>query len=502
MKAFVGRAEEMLVHAIFLLSMLCLALLPPSSTLQSASGTLVVIGLIGLWRYVWAAINLSRAAIYINVAFPRLRARRTQEYATVARRDHAYFLVTSYKIAPSISTRVYRSIFEAAYHSKNGATVVASIVNEADGRLIRQVFASVALASHRPNGHVALQIDKIAGTGKRDALANSLKSIAQLCPTQNDIVLLVDGDSCVPIDVIEKSVPFFIDPAVGAVTSDEESDTEGGKLFRDWFKLRFAQRHVMMSSMALGGKVLTLTGRMSIFRAHLATDPTFIQQVRSDYIDHWRLGRVHFLTGDDKSTWFWLLNKGYNMLYLPDIQTVSIETQPKPGFYSSATTLMTRWFGNMLRTNNRALGLPASRIGIFTWLSLLDQQASIWTTMIGPISVLLASVAVSPWVLVAYAAWVMFTRYLMCVLIMSFRGEGFSISFPFLLYFSQTAGAITKSFIMFRLDRQKWTRQDTADGITTLATMGQKIRAYSSTHMHALALGWLITAVAYFNRLI
>jgi mannuronan synthase len=492
----------MLAHAIFLLSMMCLALLPPPSVLQSASGTLVVIGIIGLWRYTWAAINLCRAAFYINWMFPRLRALRTKQYASIARRDHAFFLVTSYKIAPAISTRVYRSIFEAAYHAKNGATVVASIVNEADGRLIRQTFASVKLAANLPDGHVSLQIDKIAGTGKRDALANSLKSIAQLCPTPNDVVFLVDGDSCVPIDVVEKSLPFFVDPTVGAITSDETSDTEGGQLFRDWFKLRFAQRHVMMSSMALGGKVLTLTGRMSIFRANLATDPGFIRQVRSDYIDHWRLGRVHFLTGDDKSTWFWLLNKGYNMLYLPDIQTVSIETQPKPGFYDSATTLMTRWFGNMLRTNNRALGLPASRIGIFTWLSLLDQQASIWTTMMGPISVLLASVMVSPWVLVAYAAWVMLTRYVMCVLIMAFRGEGFPVSFPILLYFSQIAGAITKSFIMFRLDRQKWTRQDTAGGGLALIPLGQRLRAYSSTHMHVLALGWLVTCVAYFNQLI
>jgi mannuronan synthase len=492
----------MFAHAIFLLSMMCLALLPPPSVVQSASGTLLVIGVIGVWRYTWAAINFCRAALYINWAFPHLRARQTKVYDLLARNNHAYFLVTSFRIAPAISTRVYRSIFEAAYHAKGGATVVASIVNEADGRLIRQVFASVCLTASRPSGHVTLQIDKIAGTGKRDALATSLQSIAQLCPSSNDIVLLVDGDSCVPIDVVDRSLPFFVDPSVGAVTSDEISDTEGGQLFRDWFKLRFAQRHVMMSSMALSGKVLTLTGRMSIFRANLATDPSFIRQVRSDYIDHWRLGRVHFLTGDDKSTWFWLLNKGYNMLYLPDVQTVSIETQPKPGFYGSATTLMTRWFGNMLRTNNRALALPASRIGTFTWLSLMDQQASIWTTMIGPISVLLASVMISPWLLVAYAAWVMFTRYVMCILIMAFRGERFPVSFPVLLYFSQIAGAATKSFIMFRLDRQKWTRQDTIGGSMTFATVGQRMRAYSSTHMHMLALGWLVTCVAYFNNLI
>ena len=48
-------------------------------------------------------------------------------------------------------------------------------------------------------------------------------------------------------------------------------------LFRDWFALRFTQRQMMMSSMGLGGRVLTLTGRMSVFRADLATDPGFIR---------------------------------------------------------------------------------------------------------------------------------------------------------------------------------------------------------------------------------
>jgi mannuronan synthase len=301
---------------------------------------------------------------------------------------------------------------------------------------------------------------------------------------------------------VDRILPFFVDPAVGAVTSDELSDTEGSQLFRDWFNLRFAQRHVLMSSMSLGGRVLTLTGRMSVFRANLATDPAFIRQVRSDYIDHWRLGRVHFLTGDDKSTWFWLLSQGYKMLYIPDVQTVSIETQPKPGFYESATVLMTRWFGNMLRTNRRALSLPSSRIGWFTWWSLLDQQSSIWTTMIGPISVALAAILITPWIAVVYAAWVMLTRYVMCTLIMAFRGESFPITYPFLLYFSQIAGAVTKSFIMFRLDRQKWTRQGTSGGTTPATITGQRLRAYSSLYMHGLALGWLVLGAAYLSHLI
>ncbi|KPF46092.1 glycosyltransferase [Rhizobium sp. G187] len=492
----------MLAHVIYILAMIVLALSVPHAKVDAVSGTLVTIGLIGGWRYCWAGINLARAAYYLRFAYPRRRDAAAHAYKARGLKDHAYFLVTTYKIAPEISTRVYRSIFEAAYRAAGGATIVASIVDEADARLIRRVRASVALDHPGREAQVSVQIDKIDGTGKRDALATSLQSIARLNPGRNDIVLFVDGDSCVPTDVIERSLPFFTDPKVGAVTTDEMSDTEGGRLFRDWFDLRFAQRHVMMSSMSLSERVLTLTGRMSIFRASLATDPGFVELVRSDFIDHWRLGRVHFLTGDDKSTWFWLLQRGYKMLYLPDLCSVSIETQPKPGFYESATVLMTRWFGNMLRTNARALSLPGRQIGYFTWWSLLDQALSIWTTLAGPASILLATLFVSPWILPIYFAWVMFTRYSLCTVIMTFRGKSFPITYPFLLYFSQVAGAVVKSFILFRLDRQKWTRQSTAGSGRSPLPFRQRWRARSSTYMHCLALGWLILGVAYVGNII
>jgi glycosyltransferase Alg8 len=284
------------------------------------------------------------------------------------------------------------------------------VVETADARLIRQLHAAMDV----PMQGVRLVVDQIPGTGKRDALARSLRLIAGQAPSRRDILHLVDGDSCVPEDIVDASAPFFSDPKVGALTTDEAAEISVPGLFADWFALRFTQRQMMMCSAGLSGRVLTLTGRMSIFRADLATRPEFIRLVQHDHIDHWRLGRVDFLTGDDKSTWFWLLQRGYRMLYLPDVTSISLESQPKPGFAESAVTLMIRWFGNMLRTNSRALALGPQRIGLFTWWSILDQKIGIWTTLAGPISMLLAAVFVEPMVLPAYLAWVMATRYLFC----------------------------------------------------------------------------------------
>ncbi len=274
---------------------------------------------------------------------------------------------------------------------------------------------------------------------------------------------MVDGDSCVPVDLVARTAPFFTDPRVGALTTDEEVEITHGAWFRDWFRLRFTQRQIMMSSMGLSGRVLTLTGRMSVFRADLATRSEFVNLVQSDHIDHWRLGRVNFLTGDDKSTWYWLLKNGWRMPYLPDVASVSMESQPTPGFVDSAVTLMMRWFGNMLRINGRALALSPAKIGLFTWWSILDQRLAIWTTLAGPISVLIGAAVVSPMVLVAYVAWVMLTRYVVsAVLVMTRPSGGFPIRYPVLLYFGQIVGAAVKSYVLFRLDRQRWTRQQAA----------------------------------------
>lgn len=37
-----------------------------------------------------------------------------------------------------------------------------------------------------------------------------------------------------------------------------------------------------------------MTGRMSVFRANVVTDPGFIADVESDSLQHWRLGRFKF----------------------------------------------------------------------------------------------------------------------------------------------------------------------------------------------------------------
>ncbi|MEM7521873.1 MAG: glycosyltransferase [Pseudomonadota bacterium] len=407
-------------------------------------------------------------------------------------------MVTSYMVDQETTLPVYRSIFKAAMAARDGATIVASVVDGMDARLIQEIYRAMGCDP----AQVKLEIDRIQSKGKRDAMSQALRILASYSPTHNDILVFVDGDTLVPEDIWARCAPVFTDARTGALTTDEAAIIDREGLFKDWFRLRFHQRQVMMCSMGLSNRVLTLTGRMSVFRADLATDQSFIRAVGQDYLDHWRLGRVNFLTGDDKSTWYWLLSNGYETAYLPDVQSRSYETQPRDTFFDSAKTLMVRWFGNMMRTNGRAIKRGPADMGFFTWWSVLDQRVSCWTTLVGPISVIITAIIYTPIVIPLYLAWVMITRYIFCSYIALFNRSWFEVTHPFLLYFGQVSGAIIKTFVLFRLDRQKWTRQGSGgSGGGPVLALYDRLKMYESTVHHALGYAWLTLAIMLLNTL-
>lgn len=484
-------SETIWAHIIYLLCLAAIWMaLPPTAFSYIGNKGFLFISALGFWRFAWGGLHLVRSLIYRNWRFPVLR-RRAVALALTDTPPHAFLLVTSFRIPAQLTSKVYRGTFRAALAAPGKATVIASIVDLADQHLIKRVFEVVVGNSDK----VDLEFVRIEGTGKRDALAYGFRAIAARRPSDDAVVAVIDGDTIVPDDLIAKTAYFFrLDPQVGALTSDEVCEVEGNEIFRRWYELRFAQRHVLMSSMGLAGRVLTLTGRMSLFRAGIICDPDFIRQVELDYIDHWRLGQFKFLTGDDKSSWYWLLKNGYKMIYVPDVVVMTVEQPPDPNFFKSAFMLMRRWFGNMLRTNERAIALGPRKIGFFAWWAVLDQRVSMWTCLTGPTAAILGTVFVSPWVIVIYAFWVLASRYVLSAVLLTAR-PSFSVFNPFLLYFNQIFGAFIKTFVFFRLDKQKWTRQQTvlkSDGPQGKA----KIIAWSSTAMHLLAIATFTALIA------
>lgn len=468
-------------HVIFIacLGLLGLAL-PPSAWNPESAQFLLIVGTIGMWRYCWAALHLVRSLIYRKIVFPRWRA-RADALGDAAMPSHVYLLVTSFRIDSETTRKVYDAAIREAINCGVPATVVASIVEMGDQRLIKQLFEL-----HQPPAHVRLKFVRIAGTGKRDALAFGFRAIASDNPPDDAVAAVVDGDSILEEGLIRRCACFFqMYPKVGALTTDEDCVVKGNWIFKHWYTMRFAQRQIQMSSVGLSKHVLTLTGRMSMFRASILTDPTFIRRVEVDWIDHWRLGRFKFLTGDDKSSWYHLLSNGWQMLYIPDVKVLTVEDAPSDNFFEGSIVLMRRWFGNMLRTNTRAIALGPGTMGLYSWWCIIDQRISMWTCLTGVVVTMLYTAIYGPVMLALYTFWVLSTRY---VLVLSFLTSRSVVSpwWPLLLYYNQIVGSFVKLYMVYHLDQQKWTRQKTTLAAADLDWRGRLAKA-SSPFMLAVA---------------
>ena len=436
-----------------LTAMALLDSLPREAFGSDAGRFILLIGVIASWRYSWQAVHLVRSLFYRHRRFPQWR-RRADQLGAESRAPHVYVLVTSYRMAAEANLAAYRALFLEAMAYGAPATVVASVTDGGDEALLEQLFVSLY-----PPESLKLLLMQQAGTGKRDAMAAGLRAISRRNPPPGSVLILMDGDTVVTPGTLARSIPFFrFMPDLGALTVDNRTATTGSDWAKEWYALRMAQRHIYMCSIGLSRRLLVLTGRFSIFRAELATDPDFIAALENDAIDHWRLGRVKFLTGDDKSTWFWLLKNRWAMLYLPDVHVMCMEELPGSGFVKSSLKLMTRWFGNMLRNNGRAIALGPRAMGFFTWWCLVDQRLSIWTALSGPAFAVLISLAGRPEAIPIYLLWIMLTRFCQALVIFLHRGR-LSPYNPPLLFYTQIVGSAVKVYMSFRIDRQSWTRQ-------------------------------------------
>lgn len=469
--------------------LLLFSLIPHRALSTTDAAFIATLGAIGIWRWSWGGFHMLRAFAYTRYAFPMIRA-RAQADASLQRR-HVAVVILSWKMGDAMNAAVYANLFRDILDYGGGGTVVAAISSDQDEAVITHIHRKTD-----PHGMIRLAFTRQDGTGKRSAMADALACLRELGVPPDCPGILMDGDTLVQPGLIRKTAPILLhQPSVGALTVDNTPIVAGGMLDREWYRLRMAQRHVYMSSMAMSGRVLVLTGRWSMFRTQILMHPNFAANLLNDVLHHPRLGRITMLTGDDKSTWRWVIEQGWDITYVPDEVIYCLESLPGKGFITDTVGLQKRWFGNMVRGGAKAIRLGPKTLGPFTYLALLDQKLSMWTPLMGVVFFGAAGVLHDPVFFVIFLLWVAVTRSVHSGLTGLIARRWHPI-FPALTYYGQIVGAGIKIFVNHNPNVQKWTRQNTGGAAVDRAAM---VRPDSKLMLAASLVGFVAVVMMLTN---
>ena len=463
---------------------------------------LLVIGGIASWRWSWFILQNVRAMIYRYYTFPRLRQAAKAAYAEHGPVPEVTVLATTYHEKPWITVPVFESIFREL-SMLQGLTARCKVVVvtgcDDDDLNIKAIYAKCS-AQEKPEQPelwppelVLLRGDK----GKRPALALGMEEIAKGCPRPDGAVIILDGDTMLGPGLLDKVLPMFrLTPQVSGITTNENNLVKGAAWFAEWTSLRFGLRHRSMCSVSLSGKLLCLTGRFSVFRASVAIDPTFRRQVEHDVIEHWFWGSFEMLSGDDKSTWYWLAAHGHRMLYVPDAMVTTYEVIPGMGVHRALANIR-RWSGNSVRHSWRAMMLGPRKLGWFPWWSLLDQRMTMVTVLFGPTVAVLALCAGRYELVAGYFLWVLLSRIGHAAI--SWRqGRRISAYYIPLQILSDWATALTKLWVVFHPAKQNWLNRGARTLNTTRGSAFYGLRTGFAHYLYVFSCAAIVTVIGLF----
>lgn len=415
---------------------------------------MISLGLIGIWRYSWWMNHVVRASIFSYIIFPRRRLKANQLWESGWRPKRLIFMMTTFQELQTTTEMVLQSILDECKQVPVPVKLFIGTGADSDECTIQNFFAK-----QQTTNSLEVIMVRQKMPGKRYAIGETLRAILRHGLEEDDPVIFMDGDTYFEQGCLRQCLPFFkLYPKMQALTTYETSIViNGPRWMKKWLDMRFSQRDFTMQSYSLSNKVLTLTGRMSIFRGKHLREPEFINIIENDHLKHWLWGDYRFLSGDDKSTWYYLLKNRADMFYIPDATTVTIEYIHGNALDRMKENLR-RWSGNTLRNGARAIALGPRTVGYFIWWCLIDQRCAIWTMLIGHMIIIVLALTKSVGFLLASLLWLAFSR--LCIsLVLFIYARRIDMSFPFLIYINQLMSTIIKIYILFRLPQQRWTNR-------------------------------------------
>ena len=442
--------------SIFSVSLFSLSFLSTDTHwLTEKIGLAIFIGYIGLWRWSLFIIHYIRALIYRIFVFPILNKSAEKKISSYIHPPLGIVFPT-FKENPKITREAISSIVLES--KKLSRPVYLSVVSTEE----EIASIGVLLTLLDPYGYYIRFLPTVdPSAGKRGALAVGLQALRDKNFPLDGIIALMDGDSFVGENTFKTCLGFFMsNQRLGALTTNEVSICAGPKWFQTWLDIRFMQRHLSMMSFSLSKRVLCLTGRFSLFRAQIILDPSFIELIYNDSLNDWLWGKINFLSGDDKTSWYYTMKMGWDMIYIPNINVTTVEIIKGSGLQRLYQNLR-RYAGNMLRNGTRVLSLNPFKIGLFLWHGILDQRISMWTVLITP-SLIILSICFGDYEITAVITlWLVFSRstYLLSLFLISRRLPSSFICLPIILV-TQWFNGLTKIYTLMFLNRQRWANRD------------------------------------------
>ena len=461
-----------------------------------ARAFIYVMGILGVWRYLWWFNHWVRALIYAKIAYPKMRKRAQALWQSGWRPRHIHIQMTTFREHREISEAVIRGLVSEIRDAGVPATIWLGS-SEADDE--QKIADHLKLIGN--DCDITLRIIRQNQPGKRVAIALILRAMSRAELGSNDIVIFMDGDFIVHPGAIRKCFPLFaLDKDLHALTTDEYVQVRGPKWMQTWLNMRFSQRRLAMQSHALSNRVLTLTGRFSVFRATHIVSEDFIRLQEADYLNHWLWGSFRFLSGDDKSSWYALLKKGVRMTYVPDASGTTIEVVEGSGYQRMVENLR-RWSGNMMRNGQRAIALGPWRMPFFIWWCCVDQRLAMWTMLFSPFFALAGTLKVGMPFLAAYVIYIAITRMLLSLVLFTYASK-VELGFIWTLYANQLLNALVKVYMMWRLAKQKWTnRGNQTQGFSGPGIIAQA-REVMAMYLTVLSFFGLFLAVMIYSKLL
>ncbi len=456
----------------------------------------LVIGFLGIWRYGWWFTHAVRAMIYGRFVYPGLKRKGQEIWDSGWRPRHMHFMMTTYKEHQDITEKVVRSIILEIRNSGVPGTIWLGSADRYDEDVI-----SDFLRREASDLDLTLRIIRQNVSGKRAAIGLVLRAMNRSAVEKDDLVIFMDGDFILAEGAVSRCMPLFkLYPELQACTTDEEVICIGPRWIETWLKMRFSQRRLAMQSHALSGRVLTLTGRMSVFRASHLLKLEFIRLLEADHLNHWLWGDFRFLSGDDKSTWYYMLKNKAKMLYVPDALGYTVEVIEGSGMDRMVQNFR-RWSGNMLRNGSRAISLGPRHMPFFIWWCLVDQRLSMWTMLVSPVLAVFATLAIGLSYLWSYLIFIALSRMLLSLFLFRYSRK-IEMAYPWILYLNQLINASVKVYCIFRLSKQKWSNRGNQKSATDGTQLMELFRNTMASWCTTIAVALLALVTLHYSGLL